>query len=252
MLRWGFCVSVFSSRRCQKHRTYRQRNYLGTACGSTSIVWEELHAGVSLGFDCQCCCGHLVFSSIPSSFLQYFARLLNYSCFQYLFFQITLESFAELLRKFHQYYTRTSGKKTVILLDLISRNIFSLLCKWIIQCVNFTAFYFWNYFISLNRIIFLNYFTNIFLQVWLIWFWYIKMFCQLFQACYYQCVVKHFCIYLALHHLAFLRFLRLIWYSVQFGRSVMSDSLWPHGSQHAGPPCPSPTPGVHLDSCPLR
>ena len=30
----------------------------------------------------------------------------------------------------------------------------------------------------------------------------------------------------------------------------MSDSLWPHESQHARPPCPSPTPGVHSDSCP--
>ena len=35
--------------------------------------------------------------------------------------------------------------------------------------------------------------------------------------------------------------------SVQFSHSVMSDSLWPHESQHAGPPCPSPTPGVHSD-----
>ena len=33
--------------------------------------------------------------------------------------------------------------------------------------------------------------------------------------------------------------------SVQFSHSVVSDSLWPHGSQHARPPCPSPTPGVH-------
>ena len=33
--------------------------------------------------------------------------------------------------------------------------------------------------------------------------------------------------------------------SVQFSCSVMSDSLWPHKSQHARPPCPSPTPGVH-------
>ena len=33
--------------------------------------------------------------------------------------------------------------------------------------------------------------------------------------------------------------------SVQFSRSVMSDSLRPHESQHARPPCPSPTPGVH-------
>ena len=39
--------------------------------------------------------------------------------------------------------------------------------------------------------------------------------------------------------------------SVQFSRSVMSDSLWPHESQHARPPCPSPTPRVHSDSCPL-
>ena len=36
--------------------------------------------------------------------------------------------------------------------------------------------------------------------------------------------------------------------SVYFSRSVMSDSLRPHESQHAKPPCPSPTPGVHLDS----
>ena len=38
--------------------------------------------------------------------------------------------------------------------------------------------------------------------------------------------------------------------SVQFSRSVVSDSLRPHESQHARPPSPSPTPGVHSDSCP--
>ena len=38
--------------------------------------------------------------------------------------------------------------------------------------------------------------------------------------------------------------------SVQFSCSVVSDSLPPHESQHARPPCPSPTPGVHSDSCP--
>jgi len=37
---------------------------------------------------------------------------------------------------------------------------------------------------------------------------------------------------------------------VQFSRSVVSDSLWPHESQHARPPCPSPTPGVHSHSRP--
>ena len=39
--------------------------------------------------------------------------------------------------------------------------------------------------------------------------------------------------------------------SVQFSRSVMSDSLWPHESQHIRPPCPSPTPGVYSNSCSL-
>jgi len=38
--------------------------------------------------------------------------------------------------------------------------------------------------------------------------------------------------------------------SDQMSRSVMSDSLRPHESQHTRPPCPSPTPGVHSDSCP--
>ena len=37
---------------------------------------------------------------------------------------------------------------------------------------------------------------------------------------------------------------------VQFSRSVVSDSLQPHELQHARPPCPSPTPGVHPDSRP--
>ena len=36
----------------------------------------------------------------------------------------------------------------------------------------------------------------------------------------------------------------------QFSLSVMSDSLQPHELQHARPPCPSPTPGVHPNSCP--
>ena len=39
--------------------------------------------------------------------------------------------------------------------------------------------------------------------------------------------------------------------SVQFTHSVVSDSLRPHGLQHTRLPCPSPTPGVYSDSCPL-
>ena len=40
-------------------------------------------------------------------------------------------------------------------------------------------------------------------------------------------------------------------YSVQFSHSVVSDSLRPHELQHARPPCPSLTPGVYSNSCPL-
>ena len=39
--------------------------------------------------------------------------------------------------------------------------------------------------------------------------------------------------------------------SIQFSRSVMSDSLRPHESQHTRPPCPLPTPRVYSNSCPL-
>ena len=38
--------------------------------------------------------------------------------------------------------------------------------------------------------------------------------------------------------------------SVQFSHSVVSNSLWPHGLQHARLPCPSPTPGACWNSCP--
>ena len=49
-------------------------------------------------------------------------------------------------------------------------------------------------------------------------------------------------------HPAYLTFMQS---SVQFRHSVLSNSLQPYGLQHTGPPCPSPTPGVYLNSCPL-
>ena len=39
--------------------------------------------------------------------------------------------------------------------------------------------------------------------------------------------------------------------SIQFSHSVVSDSLWPHESQHTRPPCPSPTPGIYPNPYPL-
>ena len=48
------------------------------------------------------------------------------------------------------------------------------------------------------------------------------------------------------------KYLRQCWIaSVQFRHAVMSDSLWPHGLQHARLPCPSPTPRAYSNSCPL-
>ena len=46
------------------------------------------------------------------------------------------------------------------------------------------------------------------------------------------------------------RILNSLQCSVQFSHSIVSDSLRPHESQHVRPPCPSPTPRVHSDSCP--
>ena len=56
-------------------------------------------------------------------------------------------------------------------------------------------------------------------------------------------VFKHHCIKLMINW-------KHTFSSVQFSHSVASDSLRPHESQHARPPCPSPTPGVHSDSRP--
>ena len=51
-------------------------------------------------------------------------------------------------------------------------------------------------------------------------------------------------------HFAFFANLSFLLFSVQFSRSVVSNSLQPHGLEHARPPCPSPTPGVYSNSCP--
>ena len=58
--------------------------------------------------------------------------------------------------------------------------------------------------------------------------------------------------YVTAYHSTFSNFnLFIIWVSVQFSHSVVSDFLRPCGLKHARPPCPSPTPGVYSNSCPL-
>ena len=59
-------------------------------------------------------------------------------------------------------------------------------------------------------------------------------------------------IYIYIHiHTGIYRCIYIYIYSIQFSHSVVSDSLRPHELQHTRPPCPSPTPGVHSNSCPL-
>ena len=52
-------------------------------------------------------------------------------------------------------------------------------------------------------------------------------------------------------HTSFIKLVKLFVDLNQFSRSVMPDFLGPHESQHASPPCLSPTPGVHPNPCPL-
>ena len=74
---------------------------------------------------------------------------------------------------------------------------------------------------------------------------------------FYKRLIKFLFFLKAYHHYKCLPFIYIfLWIfintyiSVQFSHSVVSDSLRPHESQHARPPCPSPTPGVHPDYCP--
>ena len=72
---------------------------------------------------------------------------------------------------------------------------------------------------------------------------------------YNWCIGYVLCVYLQLEMLSYLMFKKgktsFRYSSVQFIHSVVSDSLWPHEPQHTRLPCPSPTPGVHPNPCPL-
>ena len=70
---------------------------------------------------------------------------------------------------------------------------------------------------------------------------------ELENVCFY--VHIDLCIYHYFYISIYIHFKSMSLFSlVQFSRSVVSNSLRPHESQHTRPPCPSPTPGVHSDS----
>ena len=72
----------------------------------------------------------------------------------------------------------------------------------------------------------------------------------LFVFCIFVCIIISFLI--AGHNaLGKRNNLKRPFSSVQFSHSVVSNSLRPHEQQYARPPCPSPTPGVHPNPCPL-
>ena len=65
----------------------------------------------------------------------------------------------------------------------------------------------------------------------------------------YEC--NHYLIFSKFHNIQFYNVWQIIQFSsVQFSRSVLSDSLQPHEPQHARPPCPSPTTRVYSNPCP--
>ena len=73
-----------------------------------------------------------------------------------------------------------------------------------------------------------------------------------------RCLLSSVCFFWSLHHppsrkdnVRSMRIPAIDLESVQFSHSVVSNSLQPHGLQHTRPPCPSPTPGVYSNSCPL-
>ena len=74
---------------------------------------------------------------------------------------------------------------------------------------------------------------------------------ELYQFLYTIDIIYFTCIYIGnaiRNYFIFILSHRCTFSSVQFSRSVMSESLRPYESQHASPPCPSPTPGVYPNS----
>jgi len=104
---------------------------------------------------------------------------------------------------------------------------------WLIQLIywyNFLILYFKILFKRIINVQYLLYKNDS--EKYKIWSQSLRWFCKLLHLKY----MMNICLYL--------------FSSVQFSRSVVSDSLRPHEPQHARPPCPSPTPGVHSDSRP--
>ena len=72
-----------------------------------------------------------------------------------------------------------------------------------------------------------------------------------FVSTVYIIIHFHFCCSNTIFLFSLTFLLPWLHFQFEFSRSVVSDSLWPHELQHARPPCPSPTPRVHSNSCPL-
>ena len=90
-------------------------------------------------------------------------------------------------------------------------------------------------------------------RFWIASFFPILLFSEVYQLLLvFQITNFWLCRSLLYAYFLFCYFLLLSFSSVQFSHSVGSDSWRPHELQHARPPCPSPTPRVHPNSCPSR
>ena len=87
---------------------------------------------------------------------------------------------------------------------------------------------------------------------WLIWWTILHFLLNFIETC-FQCASSFFLYFKKCkgkHHI--LCMMIFFFFSVQFGCSVMTNSLWPHGLYHSRPPYLPPTPGVYPNSCLLR
>ena len=92
------------------------------------------------------------------------------------------------------------------------------------------------------------------LGTWIVPYWVASFFFFSFIFISWRLITLQYCSgFCFFNHLYFSLIWRKLFFfsSVQFSRSVVSDFLQPHEPWHARPPCPSPTPGVYPNSCPL-
>ena len=140
-------------------------------------------------------------------------------------------------------------------------SLFSYLLQLPFLCCCFPSIHLWSYFplsFSCFKVLVCYFHLGYHELVSIDWLFYTFTLIWVIFVCFFLCPVTFYCMvdivdimFWGLQIL--LSSFKEYWilFSVLFSHSVVSDSLRPHGLQHARPPCRSPTPGVYSNSCPL-